>query len=221
MSGAGRWVFSDVDETLIAVKSMLDFLGYYWCATGGRHGARRAADIRGDLVQRARAGATREALNRRYYRAWAGEPATQVAHLAQAWYLERSVVDGFYVPCTRRALQEHRAAGDTVILVSGSFPALLAPIAAAVGAARVLCSVPEIRHGVLTGHLVGEPCIGQGKRTAVCEALRGGAGVDPARCYAYGDHISDLPMLAQVGHPVIVGGSAELAARLPQARILH
>ncbi|MFI5966514.1 HAD family hydrolase [Streptomyces asoensis] len=220
MSRPSRLVFSDVDETLTAVKSMFDFLTYYFRGTRGPRGARLAADVRGDLARRTSAGAPREAMNRRYYRAWAGEPAARVAELAQAWYAERSRDPGFYLAATRRALQLHRDAGDTVILVSGSFPAVLAPIAAEVGATRLLCSVPGTRDGVLTGRLVGEPCIGEAKRAAVRDALRRRPDVEAARCYAYGDHLSDLPMLAEVGHPVIVGGSADLTARLPRARIL-
>ncbi|MGW2964742.1 HAD family hydrolase [Streptomyces sp. NPDC001220] len=220
MSRSGRLVFSDVDETLIAGKSMFDFLAYYFCGTRGSRGARLAADVRRDLSLRTSAGAPREAMNRLYYRTWAGEPAARVAELAEAWYAERSGAPGFYLAATRRALELHRDAGDTVILVSGSFPAVLAPIAAEVGATHLLCSVPGIQDGVLTGRLVGDPCIGEAKRAAVRDTLRRCPDVDPARCYAYGDHLSDLPMLAEVGHPVIVGGSPELTARLPRARVL-
>jgi HAD superfamily hydrolase (TIGR01490 family) len=221
VSRPGRLVFSDVDETLVAVKSMFDFLAYYLRATRGTSGARHAADVRRELSRRVSAGAAREDMNRLYYRAWTGEPEARVAESAKAWYAERSREPGFYLAATRRALELHRAAGDTVILVSGSFPAVLAPIAAEVGAARLLCSVPEARDGVLTGRLVGEPCIGEAKRAAVREVLRGRPAVDPARCYAYGDHVSDLPMLDEVGNPVLVGASTELRARLPRARVLR
>ncbi|MGW2569586.1 HAD family hydrolase [Streptomyces sp. NPDC001537] len=220
MSRPARLVFSDVDETLIAVKSMFDFLVYYFRGTRGTQGARHAADVRRDLSRRTSAGAPREAMNRLYYRTWAGEPAARVAELAEAWYTERSGAPGFYLASTRRALELHRAAGDTVILVSGSFPAVLAPIAAEVGATRLLCSVPGIHDGVLTGRLVGDPCVGEAKSAAVRHMLRSWPAVDPAQCYAYGDHVSDLPMLAEVGNPVIVGGSAQLQARLPRARVL-
>ncbi|MES5825249.1 HAD-IB family hydrolase [Streptomyces sp. RG80] len=221
MSGPVRLVFCDVDETLISGKSMFDFLTYYFRRTRGTRGARLAADVRRNLSRRTSAGAPREAMNRLYYRSWAGEPAARVVELAEAWYAERSEAPGFYLAATRRALELHRGTGDMVILVSGSFPAVLAPIAAEVGATRLLCSVPGVRDGVLTGELVGDPCIGAAKRAAVRDMLRRCPDVDPARCYAYGDHLSDLPMLAEVGHPVIVGGSVELAARLPRARVLQ
>ncbi|MFF7888935.1 HAD family hydrolase [Streptomyces sp. NPDC020794] len=221
MSRPHRLVFSDVDETLVAVKSMFDFLAYYFRATRGAPGAHHAADVRRDLFHRTSAGAPREAMNRLYYRAWAGEPAARVTELAETWYAERSRTPDFYLASTRRALERHHEAGDTVILVSGSLPAVLAPIAAEVGATHLLCSVPAIHDGVLTGQLVGDPCIGEAKRTAVRDTLRRCPAVDPAQCYAYGDHVSDLPMLAEVGNPVIVGGSAELRARLPRARVLH
>ncbi|MFL6126382.1 MAG: HAD-IB family hydrolase, partial [Actinophytocola sp.] len=37
-------------------------------------------------------------------------------------------------------------------------------------------------------------------------------GADPLDCFCYGDHISDLEMLAAVGNPHVVGGDAELCA---------
>jgi len=72
VSRPARLVFSDVDETLIAVKSMFDFLAYYFCGTRGTPGARHAANVRRDLSRRTFAGAPREAVNRLYYRTWAG-----------------------------------------------------------------------------------------------------------------------------------------------------
>ena len=42
-------------------------------------------------------------------------------------------------------------------------------------------------------------------------------GIDPARCWAYSDSISDEPMLSAVGHPVAVNPDRDLR-RLAQER---
>lgn len=81
----------------------------------------------------------------------------------------------------------------------------------------MLAAEPAIESGVLTGELVGPPMIGEGKRRAVRALLARRPAIDPGDCHAYGDHVSDLPMLQEVGHPTVVGGSPELLALLPGA----
>ncbi|MGW5663804.1 HAD family hydrolase [Streptomyces sp. NPDC003758] len=210
-------VFSDVDETIVACKSLIDFLGFYWGERYGAQGVRHARRLAAELAAMAGAGVSREEANRRYYRAWAGESAAAVAEAGRRWYHERSRRTGFFVPGTRAALDAHRAEGAVVALVSGSFPALLAPVAEAVGARHLLCARPEERGGVLTGELRDGPVIGEGKRRLVRRLLDRYPGTDPRDCFAYGDHISDLAMLTEVGHPVIVGDDPGLVARLPGA----
>jgi HAD superfamily hydrolase (TIGR01490 family) len=210
-------VFSDVDETLIGRKSMVDFLHFHFAGRYGAHGALRSAAVADGLRERLAAGMSREEANRRFYQSWAGEPAAAVAASGERWFAQRSRDPGFFVPHTLAALRAHRAAGAVVALVSGSLPAVLGPIAAEVGAAHLLCATPEVRDGVLTGELVGGPVIAEGKRRCVRELLRRYPEVDQGDCFAYGDHGSDLPMLAEVGHPVIVGDDPALAAALPRA----
>ncbi|MFG2095423.1 HAD family hydrolase [Streptomyces sp. NPDC048612] len=213
-------VFCDVDETLIGCKSLLDFLLFHFTERYGASGARHSGAVVDALRAQQEAGASREEANRSFYRGWAGERAATVAASGRRWYTQRSRDPAFFRPYTRAALRAHRARGAVVALVSGSFPAVLDPIAAAVGAAHLLCARPEVRGGVLTGDLVGGPAIAEGKRRLVRELLSRYPDVDPEDCFAYGDHVSDLPMLTEVGHPVVVGDNAELVAGLPGAHRL-
>jgi HAD superfamily hydrolase (TIGR01490 family) len=109
-----------------------------------------------------------------------------------------------------RALQDHGAAGETILLVSGSFFACLDPIAEATGADRAYGTRPVIRRGRLTGEVLA-PLIGpaKGRVAHAAAALRG---ADLAASTAYGDHISDLDLLSAVGHPVVVGDDPGLTA---------
>jgi HAD superfamily hydrolase (TIGR01490 family) len=213
-------VFCDVDETLIDSKSMFDFLRFYLTEKHGEPGTRRAERTRRELLGMAAAGVPREQANREYYRVWKGENAHEVARAAERWWAERSARPGFLIAPTMAELEQHRSAGALIVLVSGSFPAILAPIAAHVGGARVLCSLPRISAGRYTGEIDGPPMIGEAKREAVRAILREHPSADPTLCFAYGDHPSDLPMLAEVGRPVVVGADAALLRELPHARIL-
>lgn len=219
MTAPSHLVFSDVDETLIRPKSMLDFLGYYLAGRYGPAGARTAASFIASLSSTA-GRVPREQANRDYYRLLAGEPVAEVADAGARWYADRSARPDFYLASTYRALAAHRSAGAALVLVSGSFPAVLDPIAAEVGAAHVLCARLQERDGLLTGELVGAPMIGSGKRAAVLRILSQHPHISPADCHAFGDHESDLPMLAEVGHPVVVGADPGLLGKLPGARTL-
>jgi HAD superfamily hydrolase (TIGR01490 family) len=215
-------VFCDVDETLIHSKSMFDFADFYFTGRYGAVGAARIAGLRYQLGQRARDGEPRHVLNRDYYRAWAGEPAAAVTAWARRWH-DRGVRQGeLYQQDIVLAVRRHVQAGAVLVLVSGSFPAILDPIAAHTGAAHLACIQPRCSSGLLTGDIDGEPMIGAEKGRAVRTILARYPHVAAGDCYAYGDDISDLPMLNEVGHPVPVGTAAELrtalAARMHRAR---
>ncbi|MFF8393638.1 HAD family hydrolase [Streptomyces sp. NPDC016172] len=197
--GPRRLVFFDVDETLIGRKSGPDFLRDHFARMHGADGVRRAGELLGAL-----AGLPRAEANRRFHRAFRGCPAAEAEAAARRWYGEHSRADGFYLPTTLAALRRHRAEGASVALVSGTFPPLLAVIAEAVGARFTLGARLERCGPLLTGELIGPPAIGEGKRTLVRQLLARHPDIDPADCWAYGDHPSDLPMLHSVGHAVMV-----------------
>ncbi|TDC78869.1 HAD family hydrolase [Streptomyces hainanensis] len=203
-------VFCDVDETLITTKSMFDFLAFH--TPPGVY--RRVA---GELRSMADRGIPRTEVNRAYYRAYRGAPVAEIREAGRRWYTDRAARPGFYVPETLLALREHRAAGAALVLVSGSFDACLRPVAEAVDATHVLCTRPLADGGRYTGE-IETPMIGDHKQAAVQALLADHPDIDPADCYAYGDHPSDLPMLDCVGHPVAVGDHPEVLAHLAARR---
>jgi HAD superfamily hydrolase (TIGR01490 family) len=205
-TGVPYLVFCDVDETLIRPKSMFDFLEFH---TEPAEHRRVVAELR-DLAAR---GVPRTEVNRAYYRAWRGRAAAGVRAAGRDWFADRAARPGFWVEETRDALARHRAAGAHLVLVSGSFDAPLRPVADAVGAHHLLCTRPVTDGGRYTG-AIEEPMIGDHKRAAVARLLAAHPQVDPARCWAYGDHPSDLPMLDLVGNPVAVGDDPAVAAHL-------
>ncbi|GLF99331.1 HAD family hydrolase [Streptomyces yaizuensis] len=210
-------VFADVDETLINCKSMFDFLQFRMIAEQGIRGGAEYLRIRADVQAKADAGVPREEINRSYYSLYAGEPVDRVAELAARWFAERDAA-GLFIESTEAALRDHRARGATIVLVSGSFPALLAPVADRVGAAHLLCTRPLEHEGRYTGE-VEVPVIGEAKADAVRTLLAAHPGVDPSQCYAYGDHTSDIPMMNCVGIPVVVGDHPEMKSYLAEREV--
>ncbi|MER7775495.1 HAD-IB family hydrolase [Streptomyces sp. NPDC096191] len=213
-------VFCDVDETLITDKSMLSFLRFYFTRRHGRQGDRHAESTCRRLAGMLSSGVPRAEANRAYYEAWKGRRAAEVAQWGIRWLAIRQQEGGFYVERTRTEILRHRANGAGIVLVSGSFPAVLDPIAADIGARHLLCSRPEVREGVFTGRLQDGPVIAEGKRMAMHSLLAHYPHIRPSDCHAYGDHVSDLPMLKAVGHPTVVGEDPQLLAALPGARAI-
>ncbi|MFE0459658.1 HAD family hydrolase [Kitasatospora sp. NPDC058965] len=199
--------FFDVDETLVRVKTMFHFLDFYLRRRGEPDGTyqRLVADLR----EQADRGAPRQEINRAYYRLYAGESAERLTAAGEAWF-EQSVEQDLFVPETVAALAGHQQRGQQVVLVSGSFFAPLAPIAAQLRADLVVGTRPVVRAGRLTGEVV-VPVIGETKGR-VARAVAAVRGLDLRGSSAYGDHASDLALLGAVGDPVVVGDDPVLTA---------
>ncbi|MEU1480951.1 HAD-IB family hydrolase [Streptomyces sp. NPDC005760] len=207
----GVIAFFDVDETLLAAKTMLDFWDF-WAGSGIWPIPAHVPDLRA----RAAAGVDRGTLNREYYRRFAGVPLGTLRSAARAWYDTHRRGARAFVTAGIEAVERHRTQNHEVVLVSGSLRPLLEAVAEDLGGAEVRCAEQLVTdEGVLTGE-IDRPMIGQAKADAVSAVVhaRGARGSD---CYAYGDHESDLAMLRSVGHPVVVGGSAALAREAARA----
>lgn len=207
--GTRRAAFFDVDETVITVKSMFDFLRHWLDRTGAGEGAYEQAA--GALHAIAAAGGHRSEVNRAYYRGFAGIAAADLLAEGRDWYGAYRTRPDAYVSATLDAIERHRRAGDLVVFVSGSFSACLDPLAADLGADLVLGTEPIVgADGRLTGDVV-RPMIGEVKALAVRETLTA-RDLSPEDCHCYGDHASDLDMLQQVGHPTVIGADPVLTA---------
>ncbi|MEU0437285.1 HAD-IB family hydrolase [Streptomyces sp. NPDC006290] len=212
-AAGGGAAFFDVDETLITAKSMFEFLRFWLARTGddGTRYARYAATLR-DMSA---LGLPREEVNRAYYQYYTGAYAADVRAAGRDWYAAYRARPDAFVTAGISALAGHRAAGDAVVLVSGSFRACLDPLAEDLAVNRVLCGELVVdERGFLTGEVV-EPMIGRAKADAVVRTMQE-LGLAAERCCGYGDHASDLDMLRAVGRPSVVGDDptlGELARR--------
>ncbi|MET8947564.1 HAD-IB family hydrolase [Streptomyces sp. NPDC004542] len=97
-------------------------------------------------------------------------------------------------------IERHHTAGRDVVIVSTSGAEVVEPIGELLGADRVVATRMVVGDdGCFTGE-VEYYAYGPTKAEAIKE-LAESEGYDLARCYAYSDSATDLPMLEAVGHP--------------------
>ena len=99
-------------------------------------------------------------------------------------------------------IEEHRAAGREIVIVSSSGAEVVEPIGEMLGADRVVATRMVIEEGRYTGE-IEYYAYGENKAEAM-RRVAAESGYDLADCYAYSDSITDLPMLSAVGHPTAV-----------------
>jgi HAD superfamily hydrolase (TIGR01490 family) len=193
--------FFDLDKTIIARSSALAF-GRPFRAGGliNRRAALKAAYAQ--LVYLV-AGADEDQMNR--MRDYVTEMCTgwdvqQVKEIVAETLFE--IVDPLIYAEAADLIEEHKAAGREVVIVSSSGEEVVAPIGELVGADRVIATRMVVEHGRYTGE-VAFYAYGPAKAQAM-RKLADAAGYDLADCYAYSDSSTDLPMLEAVGHPTAV-----------------
>ncbi|MGD0530201.1 MAG: HAD-IB family hydrolase [Polyangiaceae bacterium] len=111
----------------------------------------------------------------------------------------------------RRSVEDHRARGDVVAIVTGATPYMTRPLARHLGIDHIVTSELELApDGSFTGKLVEPLCYGQGKLArARGLAHRLGFRLDEATFYS--DSYTDLPLLEAVCTPVAVNPDPRLA----------
>ena len=118
---------------------------------------------------------------------------------------------GRIYPEARVLIQQHRARGETVVIISSATQFQVEFVAAELGIEHVFCTELAVSSGKLTGMLAGPPCYGTGKlhRAREFAELHG---VPLSACTFYTDGIEDLPLLEAVGQPRPVNPDNRLAA---------
>ena len=105
-------------------------------------------------------------------------------------------------------MEEHRAAGRDIVIVSASGAEVVEPIGQMLGADRVVATRMEIVDGRYTGE-IDYYAYAEEKARAI-ERLAETVGYDLDECYAYSDSVTDVHMLQVVGHPFAVNPDREL-----------
>ena len=188
---------------------MFAFLEFFWSHRDGSAGLRRFREFENKL-ERLRSRHNREAVNRSFYKAFAGEQVTFLADLARRWFDETCLRDPrFFIPSSVERLRWHRQRGDLPVFLTGSAKFIVDPVVEHLGGGKVLAIDLECEHGRATGEISGIQTVGAGKLASLLRFAEEG-GYDISIAHGYGDHPSDLAFLEAVGFPTVVAVSGEM-----------
>jgi putative phosphoserine phosphatase/1-acylglycerol-3-phosphate O-acyltransferase len=133
----------------------------------------------------------------RFAQGWVREQVQEAGDLAA------DALAGALQPFARPILDEHKKAGRPIVLATTTPYDLVKPLADALGFDDVVATRYGVKDGVYDGTLDGEFVWGTGKLRAIAEWAMENA-KDLGESWAYSDSYYDIPMLAAVGHPVVV-----------------
>jgi HAD superfamily hydrolase (TIGR01490 family) len=105
-------------------------------------------------------------------------------------------------------IEEHRAAGRDIVIVSASGSELVEPIGELLGADRVIASQLEIVDGRYSGEI--DYYAYAGEKAVAMRRLADEMGYDLSESYGYSDSVTDVPMLEAVGHAYAVNPDRDL-----------
>ena len=103
-----------------------------------------------------------------------------------------------------RVLHEHYEAGDTLLLASATNTILVNRIGARLDFKNIIGTDPEIKNGSITGKILGDQAIGDGKLKKVVSWMQDNGKLDFRETTFYSDSINDLPLLESVEKPIAV-----------------
>lgn len=201
--------FFDLDKTVIAKASMVAFSRPLQRAgLLSRRMMLRAAW--GQLLY-AQFGATPEKLEKlresvlRLTKGWDQAEISGIVREALGDVIEPIVFDE-----ALDLIRSHQRSGHKVFIVSASPEEVVAPIAQLLEVDEAIATRAELdEHGCYSGR-TERYVYAEEKVAAITEAAERDD-LDLARCWAYSDSATDIPMLAAVGNPVAVNPDRELA----------
>lgn len=107
-------------------------------------------------------------------------------------------------------IEKHRAAGDTLVIITATNQFITAPIAAMLGVENLIATQLDKTATTFTGKLAGEPCYQQGKILHLEAWLKENPhSMDDS--YFYSDSHNDIPLLSLVARPFAVNPDETLA----------
>jgi HAD superfamily hydrolase (TIGR01490 family) len=202
----------DLDHTLIPLDSDYEW-GQFTVAMGWRDAEAfgRANQV---FYERYKAGTLDIAEYTRFATAAIREQGLEKSIAAHARYMSDVVQKGI----KKQALdlvEQHRQAGDVVLIVTATNEFVTRPIAQAFGVDELIAiELERDAQGLPTGEIRGTPSFREGKVARVEQwlAAHGATWASVARSTFYSDSINDLPLLDIVTHPVATNPDDRLKA---------
>lgn len=201
-----RIAFFDLDKTLITVNS-----ASLWIRQELREGYMSKLDAlraTGWLIQYQLGFVNLDEAVKAIVESMRGTREAELAARVERFHREQ--IRGLYRPRAKAVVEQHRASGDRLALLTSGSNYLADLVAEELRLEDVLCTRFEVdASGQYTGRPLGEVCFGAGKlRAAQKRAVE--LGTDLRDCAFYTDSMADLPLLEVVGKPVAVNPDPRL-----------
>jgi HAD superfamily hydrolase (TIGR01490 family) len=113
------------------------------------------------------------------------------------------VIQPLMLPKAQALIQQHRAAGDYLLIITATNRFITQPIGESLGISELLATEPKFENGRYTGKVEGIPCYKEGKITRY-QAWLAAKNMRFEQVYFYSDSHNDLPLLSIVDTPVVV-----------------
>ena len=139
-----------------------------------------------------------------------GQPEPVLAE----WHRQfmRTRIRPVMLPRAAELLEQHRAQGHVLLIITATNHFITRPIADALGVDHLLACDAEILNGFYTGEPRGVPTFQAGKVTRLRQWLET-RDIDIEGAWFYSDSHNDLPLLELVDNPVAVDPDERLRAR--------
>lgn len=201
-----RLVIFDIDGTLVpGASSEMRFARYLW-RTGALGPRQLLAFVWCVLRYLPRFGRHVMQKNKAYL---SGHDHEHIVDLAQRFVAD-VLMDTLHAPAVER-LKAHQAAGDAVVLLSGTPQFLADALGAALGVKHSLGAACATQNGRLTSAPPWRHPYGPTKIDAAV-TLAARTGLPLAQAVAFGDSINDAPLFHVVGQAVVVAPDRKLSA---------
>lgn len=198
----------DLENTLISAN-VVD--SYLWLANRHLDGSDRLSVISKLAVQLPRLvmmdrkdrGDFLRTFYRLYENADIDELQKDALEFFHSYIMNRSYPAGF------ARLKKHRNLGHRTVLITGSLDFLVAPLQPLFD--EIICAKLDAKDSKATGRLASSPPTGEARALLLARYAETN-GIDLSQSVAYGDSVSDLPLLESVGFPVAVNADQKLSA---------
>ena len=133
------------------------------------------------------------------------------ADAAHALFM-REVIEPNIQAAARALLQQHRDAGDTIVIVTATNEFVTTPIAQALGISNLIAiELQRDASGWITGEIRGVPSMREGKVVRLRQWLaQRGLTLEHCESTFYSDSMNDVPLLEKVNTPVATNPDARL-----------
>ena len=126
-----------------------------------------------------------------------------------------TTVHQLFLPKAKALIDEHKSAGDQLLIMTATNRFVTEPIAEWLGIDQLIATDPEEIDGYFTGEISGVPCFQDGKITRLKQWLKESS-VKPDLITFYSDSINDKPLLEYADKAIAVDPDALLASYAEQ-----